>query len=377
METSTLTPRQKYAAAALFALALHQSQLDRTRHSYSLGKEQVEKEGEIINSESAWTMWKLGGIIGAASLTGVTVMAFTGGLGSLVPAIGASGFAAAASAMGSAAVSVAVAACFGASLTGSKMARRIRSIDEFEFKDIGQNHKQGHLAVGIMISGLVFEQEHFVQPWEGYEDYLERYALWWESDKLIALSTAIEDWLTSSTLMNLKLVKLISKGAMVTVLSTLVSAFALPATLVTASDLIDSKRAVAVVRSDKASELLAEVLTKGLQGNRPVTLVGFPLGAPVIFKCLKCLAETGDNAGFVEMVVLLEGPISIKDEKWEDARKMVAGRFVNAYSTNDWMLGVAFRASHSSYLWMTNEILEQLDLESYYPVFRTTRSKHL
>lgn len=32
--------------------------------------------------------------------------------------------------------------------------------------------------------------------------------------------------------------------------------------------------------------------------------------------------------------------------------------------------------SHSSYLWMTNQILEQLDLESYYPVFRTTRSKH-
>lgn len=25
-----------------------------------------------------------------------------------------------------------------------------------------------------MISGLVFEQEHFVQPWEGYKDYLER-----------------------------------------------------------------------------------------------------------------------------------------------------------------------------------------------------------
>lgn len=25
-----------------------------------------------------------------------------------------------------------------------------------------------------MISGLVFEQEHFVKPWEGYKDYLER-----------------------------------------------------------------------------------------------------------------------------------------------------------------------------------------------------------
>lgn len=42
--------------------------------------------------------------------------------------------------------------------------------------------------------------------------------------------------------------KLMSEGAMMTVLSTLVSAFALPATLVTASDLIDSKWAVAVDR---------------------------------------------------------------------------------------------------------------------------------
>lgn len=43
------------------------------------GQEQVEKEGEIINSESTWTMWKHGGIIGAAALTGGTVMAVTGG----------------------------------------------------------------------------------------------------------------------------------------------------------------------------------------------------------------------------------------------------------------------------------------------------------
>lgn len=83
---------------------------------------------------------------------------------------------------------------------------------------------------------------------------------------------------------------------MMTVLSTLVAALAWPATLVTAFDLIDSKWAVAVDRSEKAGKVLAEVLLKGLQGNRPVTLVGFSLGARVIFKCLQCLADSkGDN----------------------------------------------------------------------------------
>ncbi|ONI32519.1 hypothetical protein PRUPE_1G370800 [Prunus persica] len=252
------------------------------------------------------------------------------------------------------------------------------------------------LAVGILVSGLVFEDEDFIRPWEGQNENLERYALWWESKNLIALSTAIQDWLTSRIAL-----ELMKEGAMMTVLNTLLAAFAMPATLVTASDLIDSKWAVAVDRSDKAGKMLAEVLLKGLQGNRPVTLIGFSLGARVVFKCLQCLAETeGDNAGLVERVVLLGAPISIEEENWTDARKMVAGRFVNAYSISDWTLGIAFRASllsqglggiqpvdvpgienvdvtqlvegHSSYLWKTKQILEQLELDSYYPVFRTT-----
>lgn len=31
----------------------------------------------------------------------------------------------------------------GAGLTGTKMARRVGSVDEFEFKAIGENHNQG------------------------------------------------------------------------------------------------------------------------------------------------------------------------------------------------------------------------------------------
>ncbi|XP_065620622.1 uncharacterized protein LOC112035795 isoform X2 [Quercus suber] len=294
-------------------------------------KDEGAEEKKSDTPESSWDTWKRGSIIGAAALTGGTLMAITGGLaapavaqglgalaptlGSVVPAIGASGFAAAASATGSVAGSTAVAASFG----------------------------------GVAL-------------------------------------------------------QLMKQGAMMTVLSTLVAALALPATLITASDLIDSKWAIAVDRSDKAGKLLAEVLLKGLQGNRPVTLIGFSLGARVIFKCLHCLADAeGDNAGLVERVVLLGAPVSIKDENWEEARKMVAGRFVNAYSTTDWTLGIIFRASllsqglagiqpvdvpgienvdvteiiegHYSYLWAAKHILEQLELDYYYPYFRSTFSK--
>ncbi|CAL0311475.1 unnamed protein product [Lupinus luteus] len=374
-------------------------------------KEQESNKEETQSKESSWDKWKRGGIIGAAALTGGALMAITGGLaapaiaaglgalaptlGTLIPVIGAGGFAAAASAAGTVAGSVAVAASFGAAgagLTGSKMARRVGSVDEFEFKPIGENHNQGILAVEILVSGFVFEEEDFIRPWEGHNDNLERYALQWESKNLIAVSTAIQDWLTSRFAM-----ELMKQGAMLTVLSALLTALAWPATLLAATEFIDSTWTIAIDRSDKAGKLLAEVLLGGLQGNRPVTLIGYSLGARVIFKCLEALAETENSAELVERVVLLGAPIAIKDENWEAARKMVAGRFVNAYSRNDWMLGVAFRASllsqglsgiqpvdipgiqnvdvtdhiegHSSYLWATQQILDQLELDSYYPVY--------
>ncbi|XP_074308604.1 transmembrane and coiled-coil domain-containing protein STS1-like [Silene latifolia] len=376
----------------------------------ALAKEQELKQEEAKSEESPWAKWKRGGIIGAAAVTGGALMAITGGLaapaiaagfsalaptlGTIIPVIGAGGFAAAASVAGSVAGSVAIAASFGAAgagLTGTKMARRIGSIEEFEFKAVGNNHGQGRLAVGILVSGFVFDEDDFIMPWEGLTNNLERYVLVWESQHLIAVSTAIQDWLTSRLAL-----QLMKQGAMMTVLSTLLTALAWPATLLAITDFIDSKWTIAVNRSDKAGKLLAEILLKGLQGNRPVTLVGYSLGARVIFKCLKYLSKT-EQANLVERVVLLGAPIPIKDENWEAARKVVAGRFVNVFSRNDWILGIAFRASllskglagiqevdvpgienvdatdiiegHSSYLWATQQILDRLDLDTYFPVF--------
>ncbi|MBA0855712.1 hypothetical protein Goshw_017838, partial [Gossypium schwendimanii] len=257
----------------------------------------------------------------AAPVVGHGLGALAATLGSIVPAVGVGGFALAASATGPISGSVAVAASFGAAgagLAGNRTVIRIEDLDEFEFIQTGLYHNQGRLAVGILISGIAFEEEDFLRPWENYNDNLERYVLKWESKNLIALNAGIMEWITSKVASNL-----LQGGAMLTVLSTLLAEEPLPAALLAASDLIDSAWAIAVDRSDKAGKLLAELIISGLQGHRPVTLVGFSLGARVILKCLQCLAETqGDNAGLVERVVLLGAPIPIKDEKWEDARKV-------------------------------------------------------
>ncbi|KAL8097301.1 hypothetical protein AgCh_030438 [Apium graveolens] len=87
------------------------------------------------------------------------------------------------------------------------------------------------------------------------------------------------------------------------------------------------------------------LLKSGMITSRPVTLIGFSLGARVIFKCLETLAKADCDAQLVERVFLLGSPLSIKGENWEVAMKVMSGRFLNAYSTNDWMLGVVFHAS--------------------------------
>mmetsp|Transcript_39697 Transcript_39697/g.61962 ORF Transcript_39697/g.61962 Transcript_39697/m.61962 type:complete len:290 (+) Transcript_39697:414-1283(+) len=120
----------------------------------------------------------------------------------------------------------------------------------------------------------------------------------------------------------------------------------LPLALVQATSFIDSEWAVAQQRADKAGVLLAEVLMQRVHGFRPVTLVGFGLGARVIHKCLLHLAELGpDGRGIVETAACLGTPVGAVPEKWARAASVCSHRLINGYCEDDWVLALIYRAS--------------------------------
>lgn len=130
-----------------------------------------------------------------------------------------------------------------------------------------------------------------------------------------------------------------------TALVGLTTAAALPLSVLTAARKLDNPWQLAVLHAQEAGQLLADVLVARPQGSRPVTLLGFSMGARVIFHCLEALAGRGEEGlGIVENAVLLGLPFGRASERWEMARGVVAGRLINGYSTRDWVLQFLFRS---------------------------------
>jgi Protein of unknown function (DUF726) len=73
-------------------------------------------------------------------------------------------------------------------------------------------------------------------------------------------------------------------------------------------------------------------------------LIGFSLGARVIFYALLELAKH-KAYGIVQDVFLLGATVTVPTRTWLEARSVVAGRMVNGYARNDWVLNYLFRAT--------------------------------
>lgn len=108
--------------------------------------------------------------------------------------------------------------------------------------------------------------------------------------------------------------------------------------------LIDNPWNNALDRARAAGSVLAQLLLQRHLGVRPITLIGFSLGARVIFYALLELAKV-KAFGIVQDVFILGATLTASQSTWCNARSAVSGRFVNAYAKNDWVLNYLFRAT--------------------------------
>jgi hypothetical protein len=124
----------------------------------------------------------------------------------------------------------------------------------------------------------------------------------------------------------------------------LMASLQLPLVLTKLAYLIDNPWTVSLARAHSAGLVMADSLEDRNLGKRPITLLGFSLGARVIFSCLTELANKGCH-GLIQNVYLFGSPIVANKDEYLKARSVVSGRFVNGYCTNDWILGYLFRAT--------------------------------
>lgn len=203
----------------------------------------------------------------------------------------------------------------------------------------------------------------------------ELYTVRWETDLLMELCDSVTDLA----------VDLVGNAAREilkqTALSTLISAIAWPYGLVRAANMIDGTWTLAIERADLAGIELARSLLESQAGHRPVTLVGFSMGARTIYSCLKELARhqelweqqqqasrskvekrfvhgksrshskkkedrinySREPASIVEDAILMGTPNHLSLSSWVACRCVVAGRLVNCYSSTDLILSLMFQ----------------------------------
>ncbi|OTB19493.1 hypothetical protein K445DRAFT_196358 [Daldinia sp. EC12] len=300
--------------------------------------------------------WK----VGLASVAGAAIIGVTGGLaapavagviGGLMGSVGLGGLA---SFLGifwmNGALVGTLFGAFGAKMTGGMVDQYAKEVEDFKFLPLraewGErwsnraeaSSKSRRLRVTIGINGWLTTEEDVTKPWRALGDETEVFALRYEMKSLMALGDKLRG-LVGSAAWSAVRAEILQR----TVLATLKGAL-WPIFLLSSASNIDNPFSLARNRSEKAGKILADALINKVQGERPVTLVGYSLGARVIYSCLRVLAER-KAFGLVDTVVLIGAPVPSNTEHWKMMRTVVSGKLFNVYSENDYILGFLYRAT--------------------------------
>jgi len=308
------------------------------------GKMNADAESALREEASrSANRWK----IGFASAAGAALIGITGGLAAPVVAGGIAaltqsvGLGAVAGFFGVAGSSPIVAALFGAYggiMGGQVMERYAKEVEDFKFIPVDDS-SEPRLRVGVAVTGWIVDgEEEVVDPWRSVGGGLEAYALRWELAALTDLGVSLSGILTSTAMswLKLELAKLTFSAALYSIIW--------PLAMLQTARVVDNPFSIAKHRAGKAGLVLADAIINKAQGNRPITLVGYSLGARVIYSCLRSLAKR-DAFGLVENVVLMGAPVPADDAEWREMRSIVAGRLVNVYSEQDYVLAFLYRMS--------------------------------
>lgn len=259
-----------------------------------------------------------------------------------------------------------------------KSSKRKRSVQKRKLVNVGARGLDAvgqipSLHVCICVPGWLHGRNYGTSLAQ-FEDALkesipcsQHVALRWESSRLYEMSLAFAKfWASKATITTIQQAYPHAVAAASTVAGAVAFAFAIPLTVVSCMDYIDNPWSVLLSRSNVAGEALADVLVERSYGQRPVTLVGYSLGARVVFKCLESLASR-NALGIVDNVFLLGAPVSAEPERWRKIVPVVAGRIVNGYLPIDWALAFFHRGcGHGVYVAGLRRIavegIENLDL---------------
>ncbi|QGA20461.1 hypothetical protein EYB26_008165 [Talaromyces marneffei] len=285
-------------------------------------------------------------IMGLATVGGGLVIGLSAGL--LAPVIGAGlaagfttiGISGTGAFLGGAGGTALIAS--GATLTGTYSGlkashRRTGAVQTFEYRPLHNNQRVNLI---VTVSGWMTGKVDDVRlPFSTVDPIMgDLYSVFWEPEMLQSMGSTINILATEALTQGLQQVL----GS--TILTALMGALQLPIVLTKLAYLIDNPWNVSLVRANAAGLILADSIMSRNLGKRPITLLGFSLGSRVIFSCLKELAKRGAY-GLVQNVYMFGSPIVANKDDYLKVRSVVVGRFVNGYSSNDWILGYLFRAT--------------------------------
>lgn len=224
----------------------------------------------------------------------------------------------------------------GGGLSGYKVSRHFEDITDFEFIPTRPINSRA-MSLRIVVPGW-HSEELFLDSNGKREEYI----LVFERNTLEELSTLLSDFVKSSVT-----TVAVTEVLKHTVLATALAAVVWPVTIIQLGAMIDNPWHLGLRKAEQAGKILAQVLISRVGGNRPIDLIGYGLGALLIYHCLYELYHLNEiPSGMIRNVVLLGLPLAKPSEQtWAHLCPLVHGRFIQGYARDDVILKFLFRTS--------------------------------